>query len=171
MDIDDAPSADYPPRMRPERTAGRASTSGLYRAGARLATWWVGRYTSGVDPRFAATRQSEVAFELWEHGIAADEHRWSAARATGGLIARTLAGASRDWWWRRRALVGAWYPAARPVRLIGRRHRQHFWVPLQQGHVFDQTNGMISPEQAIPHDPGTGAFGTSGRTFGMPSGS
>ena len=155
--------------MRPEQKAGRASASGAYRAGARLATWWLARYLRGVDPRFAATRESEVTFELWEHGIAADERAWSVPRAVSGLVVRTIAGAPRDWWWRRRALVGAFYPAEPSVRLIGRRHRPHFWVPLQQGHIFDQTNGMIAPEQAIPFDPGPGAFGTSGRTFGMPS--
>jgi hypothetical protein len=159
------------PRMRPERMAGRASTSGAYRAGARFATWWLARYTDGVDPRFAETRTSDVTIELWEHGIAADERGWSIARATGGLVVRTVVGAPHDWWWRRKAQVGVFYPAMPPVKLLGRRHRQHFWVPLQQGHIFDQTNGMIAPEQAIPFDPGTGAFGTSGRTFGMPSGS
>jgi hypothetical protein len=171
MAIDDAQRTDYSPRMRPGRKAGRASASGSYRAGARLVTWWLHRYTHGVDPRFVETRQSEVEFELWEHGIAADEHRWSGVRAAGGLLTHTIAGAPHDLWWRRLALAGPWYPAVPSVRLLSPRHRGRFWVPLQQGHIFDQTNGMIAAEQAIPYDPGPGAFGTTGRAFGMPSGS
>jgi hypothetical protein len=140
--------------MRPEDSTGRASSSGAYRAGVRLSTWWLRHYTRRVDPRYAELRESELAFELWEHGMAADGHGWSAARATAGLVARTVLGAPRDWSWRRRALDESGYPAVPITRLLGRRHRPRFWVPLQQGHIFDQTNGMIEPEKALPFESG-----------------
>jgi hypothetical protein len=146
--------------MRPERNTGRASSSSAYRAGVRFATWWLHTYTRGVDPRFAELRESEVTIELWEHGIAADERGWSALRAAAGLLLRTLAAMRRDRSWRRAALVGVGHPAIPAVRLLGRRHRPHFWVPLQQGHVFDQTNGMIESETALPYERGT--FGRAG---------
>ena len=148
--------------MRPEGKTGRASFSGAYRAGARFSTWWLRCYTRRVDPRYTELRESEVAFELWEHGIAADEHAWSAARATVTLVTRTVAAMPRDWSWRRRALLDDGHPAVPVVRLLGRRHRPHFWVPLQQGHIFDQTNGMIEAEQALPFE--RGAFGQAGNS-------
>ena len=150
--------------MRPEQSPGRASSSGAYRAGVRLSTWWLQRYTRRVDPRYTEVRESELTIELWEHGMAADEHGWSVARATAGLITRTVLAAPRDWSWRRRALEEAGYPALPVARLLGRRHRPRFWVPLQQGHIFDQTNGMIAPETALPYDPGPlGRAGNSPR--------
>ena len=87
--------------MRPDRRNGRASSSSAYRAAARLATWWLRCYTRRVDPRYSELRVSEVTFELWEHGIAADEHGWSAARAGASLVTRTVAAMPRDWTWRR----------------------------------------------------------------------
>ena len=145
--------------MRPEGKTGRASSSGAYRAGARFSTWWLRCYTRRVDPRYTELRESEVAFELWEHGIAADDHGWSSLRATGALVMRTVAAMPRDWSWRRQALEDEGHPAVAVARLLSRRHRPHFWVPLQQGHIFDQTNGMIEPERALPHE--SGAFGSS----------
>jgi hypothetical protein len=149
--------------MRPDRNTGRASDSGAYRAGVRFATWWLRRYTRRVDPRFTALRASEVTFELWEHGIAADERGWSPPRAAAGLLLRTLVAMPRDWSWRRSALEGVGHPAVPAVRLLGRRQRSHFWVPLQQGHIFDQTNGMIESETALPYE--RGPFGRAGNAF------
>jgi hypothetical protein len=146
--------------MRPERNPGRASSSDAYRIGVRFATWWLRRYTHMVDPRFTELRESEVTIELWEHGIAADERGWSSPRAAGGLLVRTVVAMPRDWSWRRAALAGEGYPAIPVVHLLGRRHRPHFWVPLQQGHIFDQTNGMIEAETALPYERGT--FGRAG---------
>lgn len=148
--------------MRPDRNTGRASSSSAYRTGVRFSTWWLRCYTRRVDPRYTELRESEVTFELWEHGIAADEHGWSSLRATAALVTRSVAAMPRDWTWRRQALESEGHPAIPVVRLLGRRHRPHFWVPLQQGHIFDQTNGMIEPEQALPHD--SGAFGSAGNS-------
>lgn len=148
--------------MRPGKRTGRASSSGAYRAGVRLSTWWLQRYTGRVDPRYTEVRESELTFELWEHGMAADEHGWSTARATAGLVARTVLGMPRDWSWRRRALEETGLPAVPVARLLGRRHRPRFWVPLQQGHIFDQTNGMIEPEKALPYY--GGPLGTPGNS-------
>ena len=148
--------------MRPERTTGRASSSGAYLLGVRFATWWLHRYTMRVDPRFAELRESEVTIELWEHGIAVDGRAWSPLRATAGLVGRTIAAMPRDWSWRRRALTGVGHPAVPVVRLLGPRHRPHFWVPLQQGHIFDQTNGMIESETALPHE--DGLYGRTGNS-------
>jgi hypothetical protein len=146
--------------MRPDRNTGCASSSGAYQAGVRLSTWWLHRYTHGVDPRYSELRGSEVTFELWEHAIAVDERAWTTARATTGLVLRTVLAMPRDWFWRRLALQDAGHPAVPVVRLLGRRQRPHFWVPLQQGHIFDQTNGMIEPEQALPLE--QGRFGATG---------
>jgi hypothetical protein len=146
--------------MRPERNIGRASSSGAYRVGVGFATWWLHTYTRRVDPRFTELRQSEVTIELWEHGIAVDERHWSSPRAAAGLLIRTVAAMPQDWTWRRSALAGVGHPAVPVVRLLGRRHRPHFWVPLQQGHIFDQTNGMIESETALPYE--RGPFGRAG---------
>jgi hypothetical protein len=146
--------------MRPDRNTGRASDSGAYRIGVRFATWWLGQYTRQVDPRFRELRESEVTIELWEHGIAADEHGWSSLRAAAGVLVRTLVAMPQDWSWRRSAMTGVGHPAVPVVRLLGRRHRPHFWVPLQQGHIFDQTNGMIESETALPYE--RGMFGRTG---------
>ncbi len=145
--------------MRPDRNTGRASSSSAYRTAVRFSMWWLRAYTRSVHPRYTQLRESEVTFELWEHGMAADEHGWSSARATVALVTRTVAGMPRDRSWRRQALEDEGHPSVPAVRLLGRRHRPHFWVPLQQGHIFDQTNGMIEPERALPYD--SGAFGSS----------
>ena len=148
--------------MRPDRNTGCASSSGAYQVGVRLSTWWLNQYTTGIDPRYATLRGSEVTFELWEHAIAADERGWTAFRATTGLVTRTVLGMPRDLSWRRLALQGAGHPAIPVARLLGRRQRPHFWVPLQQGHIFDQTNGMIAPERALPFE--RGPLGTAGNS-------
>jgi hypothetical protein len=148
--------------MRPERNTGRASSSGAYRLGVRFATWWLRTYTRRVDPRFTERRESDLTIEIWEHGIAADERRWSPPRAAAGLLIRTVAGMAQDWSWRRSALDGVGNPAVPVAHLLGRRHRPHFWVPLQQGHIFDQTNGMIEAETALPYERGT--FGRAGNS-------
>jgi hypothetical protein len=155
--------------MRPAQAVGRASSSRAYRAALRFATWWLRRYTRGVDPRFAADRESEVMFELWEHAIATDQH-WSATHAAASLALRTAAGIPRDWSWRRTALRDGDAPALLPVRPLIRRGRRRFWVPLQDGHVFDQTNGMIEPEKALPHEPGNDSLGAAGNAFGVQGG-
>src|SRR3954453_9720762 len=153
-------------RMRPDGNTGCASTSGTYRAGLRLSNWWLRRYTKDVDPRYTELRGSEVTFELWEHAIAVDERAWTPFRAMTGLVSRTVLGVPRDLTWRRLALEGAGHPAIPVARLLGRRHRSHFWVPLQQGHIFDQTNGMIEPERALPYERGPlGGAGNSPRAY------
>lgn len=146
--------------MRAEQQAGRASKSGAYRSAVRFSSWWLRSYTRNVDPRYIARRESEVSFELWEHADVVEDRGWSAFRATAGLLIRTMAAMPRDWSWRRIAVLDDGYPGVPVGRLLGRRHRPHVWIPLQQGHIFDQTNGMIEAEQALPFD--RGRLGTRG---------
>jgi hypothetical protein len=117
---------------------------------------WLKVYTRHLAPGLAAERASEVEFELWEHALVADA-RWSPPRAATSLVLRTTAGVPRDLSWRRAARTDLSLTALPPVRLLGRRHRPRFWVPLQAGHVFDQTNGM-----AGPRDGDDGVFGPAG---------
>jgi hypothetical protein len=156
--------------MEPAQEAGHASETRAYVAGVRFASWWLRYYTRGVDPRFASDRQSEVSFELWEHALVADRRHWSGPHAATAVVLRSTAGMMRDWSWRRAARTeGAVLPVAR-VRLVSRRRRPRFWVPLQEGHTFDQTNGMIEPEKAIPYERGGGSFGAAGNAFGTQGG-
>jgi hypothetical protein len=156
--------------MRPARGSGGADTSRAFRAASRLTTWWVHRYTRSVDPRIAEDRESEVEFELWEFGIAAEQHRWSAPHAAMTLALHTVSGMPRDRAWRSMALREWRTPAAAPVRLLSRRQRTRVWIPLQQGHVFDQTNGVIEPEKAMPHERSRGSWGAAGNAFGIQGG-
>jgi hypothetical protein len=128
----------------------------------RFSTWWLRRYTRRVDPRYTTLRDSEVTMELWEHAIVVDERGWRALRATTGLVGRTMAAMPRDWSWRRAALAGEGYPGVPAVRLLGGRQRSHFWVPLQKGHLFDQTNGMLERERALASR--RGRLGATGST-------
>lgn len=154
--------------MRPG-DAGRASSSRVYQVGSRFATAWLGLYTRSVDPRYASDRSAAVEFELWEHAMVADG-RWSATRAAVSLVLRTAAGMPRDLAWRH-AVRAELAPGSRPpVHLLARRNRQRFWVPLQAGHVFDQTNGMIEPEQALPYERPNDSFGAAGNAFGLQGG-
>lgn len=155
--------------MRPRHEAGRASSSRAYRGVLRYATWWLRHYTRSVDPRLAAERESEVTFELWEHALAADQ-RWSSIHAAVSLALRTTAGMGRDLAWRRAARVEGNAPILPPVHLLIRRGRQRFWVPLRDGHVFDQTNGMIEPEKALPYEGGNDSLGAAGNAFGVQGG-
>jgi hypothetical protein len=144
--------------MRPPQGGGRASTSASYRAALRFATWWLRRYTRGVDPRIAEDREAEAAIELWEHADVADTANWSGPHAAATLVVRTAAGMSRDWSWQRATIESGGPPPLSPIRLVSRRRRSHFWVPLQQGHVFDQANGMMEPEKALPYEGPGGTF-------------
>jgi hypothetical protein len=154
--------------MRPGH-AGRASSSRVYRISTSLTTTWLRLYTRSVDPRYAAERVSEVEFELWEHALVADQ-RWSPAHAAMSLAFRTTAGAPRDLSWRHAARFEPSRVALSPVHLLGRRSRQRFWVPLQAGHVFDQTNWMIEPEKAMPYERPNDSFGAAGNAFGLQGG-
>ena len=155
--------------MEPEEEAGRASASRVYRASTRLATAWLGRYTQDVDPRYARERTADVEFELWEHALVADR-RWSPAQAAVALALRTAAGMPRDLSWRHAVRAGVSPARSAPVHLLSRRDRPRFWVPLQQGHVFDQTNGMIEAESALPYERPNDSFGAAGNTMGLQGG-
>ncbi len=156
--------------MRPAQGSGGADASRAFRTAARLTTWWVRHYTRTVDPRIADDRASEVEFELWEFGMAAQQHHWSGPRAAVTLTLRTLGGMPRDRAWRALALREWRTPSAPPVRLLSRRQRTRVWIPLQQGHVFDQTNGVIEPEKALPHERARGVWGAAGNAFGIQGG-
>src|SRR5206468_11287603 len=127
-------------------------------------------YTRRVDPGIADERESEVEFELWEFGIAAEQHRWSGPRAAVTLTMHTISGMPRDRSWRAVALREWRTPPAARVRLLSRRQRPRVWIPLQQGHVFDQTNGVIEPEKALPHESSRGTWGAAGNAFGIQGG-
>jgi hypothetical protein len=147
----------------------RTRDSRLHRAGQRVVTSWARRYTRRVDPRLAERRTSEVEFELWEFAMAKDQYGWSGPRAGAALAWRTVLGMPRDLGWRSDALrTGRPVPA--PVRLMSKRRRPRVWIPLVYGHTFDQTNGFIEPERALPHDPSRGSMGAAGNAFGMQGG-
>lgn len=156
--------------MEAVHAAGHASESRVYRAGVRYATWWLRRYTRGVDPRYAADRESQVAFELWEHALVADGRKWSGPHAAAAIVVRSTTGMPRDWSWHRAVRRDAGPIPLAPVRLLSRRRRPRFWVPLLEGHTFDQTNGMIDPEKALPYERGNGSLGAAGNVFGTQGG-
>jgi hypothetical protein len=158
--------------MRSEQDAGRASSSRAYKVGTRLATTWLGLYTRSIDPRAASERASAVEFELWEHALVADQ-RWSPAHAAVSLVLRSAAGVPRDLSWQHAVRAERFAAAPPPAHLLARRNRQRFWVPLQAGHIFDQANGMIEPEKALPYersDGSDGSFGAAGNAFGLQGG-
>jgi hypothetical protein len=130
---------------------------------------WARRYTRRVDPRLAERREAEVAFELWEFEMARDRYRWSGPRSGLALVFRTLRGMPRDLSWRRVALQDG-LPQYAPVTLLSRRRRPRVWIPLQLGHTFDQTNGAIEPERAMPYNGPHGSLGAAGNAFGMQGG-
>ena len=148
---------------------GCASSSRAYRVGTHLSSTWVGLYTRSVDPRFASDRASAVEFELWEHALVADQ-RWSPAHAAMSLILRTAAGVPRDLSWRHAVRADRSPAALPPAHLLAPRNRQRFWVPLQAGHIFDQTNGVIEPEKALPFEPSDRFLGAPGNAFGLQGG-
>lgn len=147
----------------------RPRASRINDAGVRFVTWWSRRYTGRVEPRLAAHRRAEVEFELWEFALARDRYRWSGPRAGCSLVVRTVLGAHRDLAWRRRALDTGMTLLA-PVRLMSRRRRPRVWIPLQLGHTFDQTNGWIDAEQALPYERPSRSFGAAGNAFGAQGG-
>lgn len=147
----------------------RARESRLQRAGQRIVTSWARRYTRRVDPGVAERRNAEVAFELWEFAMAKDQYGWSGPRAGIALAYRTVLGMPRDLAWQRDALRTG-HPAHASVELMSPRRRPRVWVPLVFGHTFDQTNGAIAPERALPHDRSQGSLGAAGNTFGMQGG-
>jgi len=150
------------PLQRPRR-------SRVHDAGVRFATSWAQRYTRRLPPRLAEQRQAEVAFELWECAIARDRYGWTGPRAGSSLILRTVLGVRRDLGWRR-AAIETGTPILAPVRLLSRRRRPRVWIPLQLGHTFDQTNGAIDAEQALPYERWSGSFGAAGNAFGAQGG-
>ena len=158
----------YVPHMAQEPLQ-RPRRSRIHDAGVRFATSWARRYTQRVPPRLAERRQDEVAFELWEFEIARDRYRWSGPRAGCSLVVRTVLGARRDLVWRRAAQETG-LPLLAPVRLMSRRRRPRIWVPLQLGHTFDQTNGAIDAEQALPYERPSRSFGAAGNAFGAQGG-
>lgn len=156
--------------MPPVDGPGRAGGSLAYRAGLRFVTWWLRLYTGRVDPRIADSREAEVTFELWEFAAVADRRRWSGAHAGTTLVARTVLGMPRDMSWRRAAVRDGIPPNGAPVRLVSRRRRVRFWVPICYGHTFDQTNGVIEPERAVAYERDSGSFGPAGNAFGIQGG-
>ena len=155
--------------MRSGQDVGRASSSRAYQVGTRLATTWLGLYTRSIDPRSASDRASAVQFELWEHALVADQ-RWSPAHAAMSLVFWTAAGAPRDLSWRHAVRAERSPAALPPAHLLARRNRQRFWVPLQAGHIFDQTNGLIEPEKALPYERSDTSLGAAGNAFGIQGG-
>lgn len=147
-----------------------ASATRAYAAALRLGTCWLHLYTRSVDPRIAADRETEAMFEFWENALAVDRAHWSGPRAAGTLAVRIAAEMPRDLVWRHAATRGWGTAAIAPIRLISNRRRIHYWVPLQQGHVFDQTNGMIEPEKAMAYERGAGSIGAAGNAFGIQGG-
>jgi hypothetical protein len=101
--------------------------------------------------------------------MAKDRYGWSGPRAGCSLILRTVLGIRRDLEWRR-AAIETGMPLLAPVRLISRRRRPRVWIPLQYGHTFDQTNGAIDPETALPYERSRGSFGAAGNAFGAQGG-
>lgn len=149
--------------------AERARVSRFHRSGVRAVESWARRYTRRVDPRLADGRQGEVAFELWEFELAKERYRWSGVRSGLALLYRTVRGVPRDLAWRRTALDDGLARYA-PVTLLSRRRRPRVWVPLQFGHTFDQTNGAIEPERALPYTDPRGSMGAAGNAFGVQGG-
>jgi hypothetical protein len=147
----------------------RPRASRVHDAGVRFVMSWAERYTRRVDPRLAEYRQAEVAFELWECAMAKDRYGWSGPRAGCSLVLRTLLGMRRDLEWRRAAMETGMALLA-PVRLMSRRRRPRVWIPLQLGHTFDQTNGAIDAEQALPFERSSRSFGAAGNAFGAQGG-
>jgi hypothetical protein len=147
----------------------RPRTSRIHHAGVRFVTSWADRYTRRVDPRLAEHRQAEVAFELWECAMAKDRYGWSGPRAGCSLVLRTLLGMRRDLEWRRVAIETG-MTLLSPVRLMSRRRRPRVWIPLQHGHTFDQTNGAIDAEHALPYERPSRSFGAAGNAFGAQGG-
>lgn len=155
--------------MRRAAAPGRASSSRTYGFGVRLMTGWLDLYTRRVDPRFRDERESATMFELWEHAIASDRARRSGPLAAADLVLRAAAATPRDVAWRHAVLTGRGASAFQPARLLGR-HRPHTRIPLQEGRPFDQTNGMIAPEQALPYEPRNDSFGAAGNVIGLQGG-
>ena len=147
----------------------RPRNSRIHDTGVRFAMSWTDRYTRRIDPRLAERRRAEVTFELWEFEIARDRYRWSGPRSGCSLILRTVLGARRDLVWRRAAMETG-LPLLAPVRLMSRRRRPRVWVPLQLGHTFDQTNGAIDAEKALPYERPSRSFGAAGNAFGAQGG-
>ena len=141
-------SDGYRPQMRFRQDAGRVSSSRVYRVATALVTTWLRRCARGVDPRFAADRTTAVQFELWERAYVADQ-RWRPTGAAIGLVLRAAAGGPRDLTWRRAVRSGEFPDMFPPVPLLSPRSRQRLWVPMQFGHVFDQTNGLAESEEAV----------------------
>jgi hypothetical protein len=152
-----------------QESVQRPRSSRIHDAGVRFVTSWARVYTRRVDPRLAEDRQAEVAFELWECAMAKDRYGWSGPRAGCSLVLRTVLGVRRDLEWRRTAIETG-VPLLAPVRLISRRRRPRIWIPLQLGHTFDQTNGAIEAEQALPYYGSSGTFGAAGNAFGAQGG-
>lgn len=73
---------------------------------ARLARWWVRRYTAGLDEPDATFRRLEIDSELAEH----DRHRletgWPPARIGRERVARMIRGIAGDIGWRHDRLRG-----------------------------------------------------------------
>jgi hypothetical protein len=147
----------------------RPRSSRIHEAGVRFVTSWAQRYTRRVDPRLAEHRRAEVEFELWECAMAKDHYGWSGPRAGTALVLRTLLGVRRDLEWRRTAIETGMSLLV-PVRLLSRRRRPRVWIPLQHGHTFDQTNGAIDAEQALPYERSRGSLGAAGNAFGAQGG-
>jgi hypothetical protein len=67
----------------------------------RVVRWWVGTYTSGLDPVVRDRRRAEIDSDLWEQ---VDAHRRagrSSAAITVAIWRRSLSGVIDDVFWRR----------------------------------------------------------------------
>jgi hypothetical protein len=64
---------------------------------ARIALWWVDRYTRGVPDCLRDERRAELASDLWEHRAASGR----GARVELAVLSRCLRGVPADLAWRR----------------------------------------------------------------------
>lgn len=67
---------------------------------ARLVLSWCDRYTQDLPDQVAAARRDELASDLHEHALWADEAGWSAKRLRRDIVRRLLTGTPHDLTWR-----------------------------------------------------------------------
>ncbi|QEO15051.1 hypothetical protein FLP10_11970 [Agromyces intestinalis] len=76
--------------------------SGPFRRAARGVLRWTLTYTRGLAPEVAAARQDEIASDLHEHAVWAEQAGMGAGALARDLRRRALLGAPADLVWRRR---------------------------------------------------------------------
>lgn len=78
-----------------------------YRAATRRVLGWCAWYTRNLDPAVAAARRDEIASDLYEEGVWAQEAGLTPRRTARSILFRAARGMPADLSWRSRVLNGS----------------------------------------------------------------